>query len=164
MQEMNSTVWPPESVAKPATAREPCAGFVALSRFVVANGMIDEVKAAFRNRPHLVEEAPGFVRMEVLSPLDRPEEVWLMTYWSDEGISVTIPFHLRALRELVTMVRNTPACAKVKVLVGGYPFRAVPDLWRKMGADGSAPDAQLAIAAASQLLNSNTSRPCGARN
>ena len=27
-------------------------GFVALSRFVIANGMTAEVKAAFRNHPH----------------------------------------------------------------------------------------------------------------
>ena len=61
------------------------AQFVALSRFVVANGMTGEVKAAFRNRPHLVDGASGFVRMEVLSPLDRPEEIWLITYWSDQA-------------------------------------------------------------------------------
>lgn len=45
--------------------------------------MIDEVREAFRRRPHLVDDAPGFVRMEVLSPIDRPEEIWLMTWWTD---------------------------------------------------------------------------------
>ena len=59
--------------------------FVALSRFVVANGMVDQVKLAFRNRPHLVDSAAGFIRMEVLSPLDRPEEIWLITYWANEN-------------------------------------------------------------------------------
>lgn len=53
------------------------------SRFVIANGMVGEVRAAFRNRPHHVDAAPGFIRMEVLSPTDRPEEIWLMTYWAD---------------------------------------------------------------------------------
>jgi len=64
----------------------PVAGearFVAVSKFAVANGMADEVKQAFRNRPHLVDGAEGFVRMEVLSPLDRPEEIHLVTYWTD---------------------------------------------------------------------------------
>ena len=56
-------------------------GFVALSRFVVANGMEAEVKAAFRERPHHVERTAGFVRMEVLCPLDRPQEIWLVTHW-----------------------------------------------------------------------------------
>lgn len=58
--------------------------FVALSRFTVANGMEEEVKLAFRNRPHLVDGSPGFLRMEVLSPVDVPAEIWLLTWWSDE--------------------------------------------------------------------------------
>jgi heme-degrading monooxygenase HmoA len=59
-------------------------GFVALSRFVIKNDMQAEVRAAFHNRPHLVDEAPGFLRMEVLSPQENSGEIWLMTFWSDE--------------------------------------------------------------------------------
>lgn len=59
------------------------AGFVAMSRFVIANGMEAEVKAAFRARPHLVDGAPGFVRLDVLSPCEAPGEIWIMTYWTD---------------------------------------------------------------------------------
>jgi heme-degrading monooxygenase HmoA len=59
--------------------------FVALSRFTVANGMSDEVRQAFRDRPHLVDGAPGFLRMEVLTPMDEPDEFWLITWWSDEA-------------------------------------------------------------------------------
>jgi heme-degrading monooxygenase HmoA len=62
----------------------PQAAFVALSKFVVANGMESEVKAAFHSRPHLVDSAPGYIRMDVLSPRDRPQELWLITYWTDE--------------------------------------------------------------------------------
>jgi heme-degrading monooxygenase HmoA len=54
-----------------------------LSRFVVANDMAPEVKQAFLLRPHLVDSAPGFIRMDVLSPEDTPNEIWLMTYWDD---------------------------------------------------------------------------------
>jgi len=61
----------------------PRATLVVLSKFVIANGMAAEVKAAFRERPHFVDGAPGFVRMEVLSPLERQEEIWLITYWTD---------------------------------------------------------------------------------
>ena len=57
--------------------------FVALSRFVVTNGMEEAVKTAFRARPHRVDDAPGFLRMDVLSPADRDEELWLLTYWTD---------------------------------------------------------------------------------
>lgn len=59
-------------------------GFASLSRFVIANGMEAEVKAAFRQRPHLVDGAAGFLRMEVISPVDHAEEIWLLTFWTDE--------------------------------------------------------------------------------
>ena len=62
---------------------KPASPFVSLSKFVVANDKMAEVKEAFRHRPHLVDEQPGFVQMEVFSPLDRPEEIWLVTYWND---------------------------------------------------------------------------------
>lgn len=58
--------------------------FAAISRFVVANDLAAPVKEAFLHRPHLVDSAPGFVRMDVISPLDNPDEIWLMTFWSDE--------------------------------------------------------------------------------
>jgi heme-degrading monooxygenase HmoA len=67
--------------AAPPDARP---GFVALSKFVVANDMTAEVKTAFRNRPHLVDEAPGYLRMDVISPCERPEQIWLITFWTDE--------------------------------------------------------------------------------
>jgi heme oxygenase (mycobilin-producing) len=57
---------------------------VALSRFTIANGMSDEVRAAFRDRPHLVDSAPGFLGMEVMSPVDSQAEIWLVTRWRDE--------------------------------------------------------------------------------
>jgi heme oxygenase (mycobilin-producing) len=58
--------------------------YVALSRFRVRNGMEAEVAEAFRNRPHLVDDAPGFIRMEVLTPSEDGTEFWLMTWWRDE--------------------------------------------------------------------------------
>ncbi len=71
----------PETIeASPANALP---GIVVLSKFVIANGMTAAVKEAFRARPHQVDQTAGFVRMEVLSPTDRPEEIWLFTWWSD---------------------------------------------------------------------------------
>lgn len=58
--------------------------FVAMSSFTVANGMTEAVTDAFLHRPRQVEHAPGFVRMEVMSPLDCPDELWLLTFWHDE--------------------------------------------------------------------------------
>lgn len=74
----------PDSALRDAhCAREP--GFVALSKFVIANEMLEQVKTAFRDRPHLVDHASGYLRMDVISPLDRPEEIWLITHWKDEA-------------------------------------------------------------------------------
>jgi heme-degrading monooxygenase HmoA len=59
--------------------------FVALSRFTVANGMTQQVKDAFRSRPGYVESAPGFLRMDVISPVSNSDEILLITYWTDQG-------------------------------------------------------------------------------
>lgn len=75
----------PVPPAAPAAAPSAAAAFVALSRFVVANGMAAEVREAFRHRPHRVDDAPGFVRMDVICPIERPEEFWLLTTWADEA-------------------------------------------------------------------------------
>ncbi len=55
-----------------------------LSRFVVANDLVDDVKSAFLSRPHAVDKFPGFVRLELLSPKQEPKEIWLLTFWQDE--------------------------------------------------------------------------------
>ncbi|MDA0978226.1 MAG: antibiotic biosynthesis monooxygenase [Proteobacteria bacterium] len=57
--------------------------FMALSQFTVMPGREDSVAEAFRQRPHLVDRAPGFIRMEVFRPEDSPREFWLMTWWRD---------------------------------------------------------------------------------
>ena len=57
---------------------------IALSRFTVANGMAEQVRNAFRERPHLVDRAPGFLGMEVMSPVGDAAEIWLVTRWRDE--------------------------------------------------------------------------------
>jgi heme-degrading monooxygenase HmoA len=58
--------------------------FIALSQFTIANDMAHEVRAAFQQRPHLVDDASGFVGMEVMSPVGNPAEIWLLTRWLDE--------------------------------------------------------------------------------
>lgn len=57
---------------------------VVLSRFRVVGEMADPTRKAFLARPHRVEDAPGFLRLEVLCPRDQPDEFWLFTYWTDE--------------------------------------------------------------------------------
>ena len=79
----------PARVSAPGSQAAPMARFMASSRFVVRNGMQEQVCEAFRTRPHLVDAAAGFCRMEVLRPLDAPEEFWLMTWWTDEASFAT---------------------------------------------------------------------------
>jgi len=59
--------------------------FVVTSKFTVANGMAAEVRQAFLQRPHLVDGAPGFVRIEVWNAHEQRDEFFLVTYWADEG-------------------------------------------------------------------------------
>lgn len=56
-----------------------------MSRFRVKEGQEDRVQEAFRQRPHRVDDQPGFVRMEVLRPEDAPREFWLVTVWQDRA-------------------------------------------------------------------------------
>lgn len=56
-----------------------------VSKFEIENGMEAQVKEAFRNRPGLVEQAKGFVKLDVLSPLHNPAEIHLITYWENEN-------------------------------------------------------------------------------
>jgi len=57
---------------------------VVLSRFTIANNMTDDVRAAFNERPHLVDSVAGFLGMEVMSPVGNPAEIWLVTRWIDQ--------------------------------------------------------------------------------
>jgi heme-degrading monooxygenase HmoA len=59
--------------------------FVALSRFTISNSMDQVVREAFQSRPHLVDCAPGFLAMQVMSPIENPSEIWLVTHWTDQS-------------------------------------------------------------------------------
>ena len=56
---------------------------VAVSRFRVANGLQDEVKEAFRQRPRLVDAEPGFLGMETFTDASEPTVFYLVTRWTD---------------------------------------------------------------------------------
>lgn len=55
--------------------------YIVTSQFEVANGMEKEVERAFKDRPHKVDDALGFIRMDVLRAEDNPAEFMLVTYW-----------------------------------------------------------------------------------
>jgi MerR family transcriptional regulator, light-induced transcriptional regulator len=68
------------------------------------------------------------------------------------GISTTITFHVGEAADLIARVRASTAGKRVKILVGGYPFKVAEGLWRSVNADGFGRDAQQAIAVANELV------------
>jgi len=64
------------------------------------------------------------------------------------ALSATMTFHVQELAQLIRRVKTLPSVPKI--LVGGYPFNLSTTLWQKVGADGYAADASLAVMAANQ--------------
>jgi methanogenic corrinoid protein MtbC1 len=68
------------------------------------------------------------------------------------ALSTTMPRHLPDVQYLIRSLRADPGTAGVKIIVGGYPFRVVPELWKQIGADAYAGDAEEAIVVANRLM------------
>lgn len=66
------------------------------------------------------------------------------------ALSATMTFHVSKVMEMIAALRAQ--ALPIRVIVGGYPFNLSPDLWRKVGADGYAADAETAVAAAGRVL------------
>jgi methanogenic corrinoid protein MtbC1 len=58
---------------------------------------------------------------------------------SHVGISATMLFNVAAVRQLIHAIRAEFG-DRIRILVGGAAFRAQPDLWRQVSADGFAAD------------------------
>lgn len=69
------------------------------------------------------------------------------------ALSATMTSHLGAVADLIRQLRARPELAQVPVLVGGRPFQIEPTLWRSIGADAVANDADAAIDAATRLAS-----------
>lgn len=69
------------------------------------------------------------------------------------AISGSTSLTVRNIADVIAAVRSEPATCEIPVLVGGTPFRLVPDLWKVVGADGMAATASGAVAAANRLLD-----------
>ena len=68
------------------------------------------------------------------------------------AVSVTMHYHVELARKLVSEVRRSPDAGSLKVMVGGRPFLVAPNLWRTVGADAFAPDAEQAVSTAARLV------------
>lgn len=74
------------------------------------------------------------------------------------AVSATIAPNVANVAALIAAVRETPELAAVRVMVGGTPFNQAHDLWRRVGADGWAPDARSAISEADILIQTGSTR------
>jgi methanogenic corrinoid protein MtbC1 len=68
------------------------------------------------------------------------------------ALSATVSYHVQALQRIIESARAHPDCSSVRIIVGGHPFKRVPDLWASTGADAFAPDAASALRATRTLL------------
>jgi methanogenic corrinoid protein MtbC1 len=68
------------------------------------------------------------------------------------ALSVTMAARLPDLDYLIRVLRAENKTRDVKIIVGGYPFRLVPDLWKMIGADAVAGSAKDAPAIARRLV------------
>ncbi|MGM0646194.1 MAG: cobalamin B12-binding domain-containing protein [Thermodesulfobacteriota bacterium] len=67
------------------------------------------------------------------------------------GISVTMTYYVHKARELIEYLRAELGDG-VRILVGGYPFVVSPGLYKEIGADASAQDAEEAVRVATRLV------------
>ncbi|SHM77793.1 Methanogenic corrinoid protein MtbC1 [Cyclobacterium lianum] len=78
----------------------------------------------------------------------------LNTYRADLlAISVTLPTHVSHAGRLIQKIRCSREFGKLKILVGGYPFKINAGLWKKVGADGFAENADGAVLTAKRLVD-----------
>lgn len=68
------------------------------------------------------------------------------------GISATLTPHIGAVTQIISAIRAAPSCGNIKILVGGYPFLVLPDLWKQVNADATCADAQSAVDTANRLV------------
>jgi len=66
-------------------------------------------------------------------------------------LSAALSVQLPRVAEAIAAVRRLEG-RDVRVMVGGLAFIDAPDVWRKLGADGYAPDARSAVALGTELL------------
>ncbi len=68
------------------------------------------------------------------------------------AVSATTPMHLVEVKQLIESVKKEPRTHQIKIIVGGKIFNETPDLWKKIGADGFADNAEHAVRLGLSLL------------
>jgi methanogenic corrinoid protein MtbC1 len=68
------------------------------------------------------------------------------------ALSVTMPYNVYLVQRLIQAVRAEPGLKNLKIMVGGYPFAIQVDLYRAVGADATAGNAEEALAVIGALM------------
>jgi methanogenic corrinoid protein MtbC1 len=68
------------------------------------------------------------------------------------ALSATMTFHIPLVTELISAIRSVSSSATARIMVGGMPFNHTPELWKSVGADLWAADAEKAVQAARELI------------
>lgn len=69
------------------------------------------------------------------------------------AVSTTIPTNLDSAITIINSIKSSSENNGVKIMVGGYPFNKDIELWKKVGADCFASDAESAVNVAGELFN-----------
>jgi len=73
------------------------------------------------------------------------------------ALSATMSNHVIDVAHAIQALRDDPRTVHVRVLVGGYPFNLAPELWRTVGANGTAPTAHEGVLEAERILGTRPS-------
>lgn len=68
------------------------------------------------------------------------------------GLTVSCDYHMGPLPSIITALRNVSRYPRLCVMVGGRIFVEAPDRAVEVGADGTAPDAKIAVRVAGELV------------
>jgi methanogenic corrinoid protein MtbC1 len=74
------------------------------------------------------------------------------------AVSASMSSNVFKARKLITAVRSSPSHS-IKVMVGGYAFNSLPDLWKQVGADFYAENADSALRIARRILSLKEQTP-----
>jgi heme oxygenase (mycobilin-producing) len=80
--------------------------YVSMSRLRVEPDRVGELVTAFRRRAHLVDEAPGFVDLEVWCSDREPGEVIMVSRWRDR---TAFREYMRSAEHAASHARIDPA-------------------------------------------------------
>lgn len=73
------------------------------------------------------------------------------------ALGITMTYHLGTAADLIRRLRGDERCRDVKIIAGGYVFLQRDELWRSLGVDGFAHDAEEAVRVGENLVDGSRS-------